>query len=111
MTTAVKLELSTPVLTAAAIIQFEYDLLVQWTLPFTIKRSFELVSSHDGRGDLSFRSLDGVLPLGANTPQTTHQKIADFRRVEHEVHVVVVMLVETGGHARLVVSNALKFSH
>lgn len=112
VTTIVKIELKTPVTATATTVQFKYDIEISTSSAFGIKRTFELVSSQSGRGDLSFRSLQVVLPdTSSLTPHTEHQTIADFRRAEHSVHVVVVMLVEIGGHARLVVSNALPFSY
>lgn len=111
VTTLVTLKLSNPVIDATTAVQFKYALDVTSTVAFDIKRSFELVSSQDGRGDLSFRSLQ-VLHAAADAALPTQlQTIDDFRRAEHSVHLVVVMLVEIGGHARLVVSNALPLSY
>ena len=111
VTTLVKVTLSSPVSDAAAAVQFKYALDVTSTVAFDIKRSFELVSSQSGRGDLSFRPLQIVHAAADAALPTQPQTIDDFRRAEHAVHVVVVMLVEIGGHARLVVSNALPFSY
>lgn len=111
VTTVVTVTLTTPAVNTFNAVRFAYDLRVMSPVAFVIKRSFELVSSQRGRGDLSFRPLvianPGTNPAPALQPQT----IDDFRRAEHDVHVVVVMLVEIGGRARLVVSNALLFSY
>lgn len=111
VTTSVKLELSSKVVDVGTVTRFEYDLVISPTSGFDIKRTFELISSQSGRGDLSFRSLEVARSTTNVAKQTVHQTIADFRRSERQVHVVVVMLVEIAGHARLVVSNALKFSY
>lgn len=86
--------------------RFDYDVQVERTsAAAVIKRSFELVSAERGRGDLSFRSLD--LVFSAQPQPLQRQSHIGYTRRERTLHLVVVMLVEIAGRARVAVSNVL----
>lgn len=70
---------------------------------YTVKRTMELIMGADGKGDLTFRTLE--LPSASDTiplPAT--------RQAARKLEVTVLMLVEIGDKARVAISNALPFN-
>lgn len=87
--------------------QFAYTLQVTKAGTVEARRTFELVCTDSGRGDLSFRAIDVPIPLASGTlPQT----VTDTRLESPGVHLVVAMLVDVAGKPRLALSNALTFA-
>ncbi|MCY0916455.1 hypothetical protein [Massilia antarctica] len=112
ITTAVTITLSAPVAAPSVSVPGtlpSYHINVQPApgTSFTVKRTMELVTGEDGKGDLTFRAL--ALPPATTTLAAGVGDIAlpELRRVEPQVQVMVLMLVEIGPAVRVVVSNSL----
>lgn len=73
---------------------------------YTLKRAMELITAPDGRGDLSFRTLE--LPPPAEVAQDTIALPAG-RQTASKFEVRLLMLVEIDDKPRVAVSNPLQF--
>jgi hypothetical protein len=114
VTTAVTVELTLPIPSPGVTVQgtpLSYLIKVQPTpgSTYKLKRAMELVTGKDGKGDLTFRTLELTpvpVPATGNAGTLTIA-LPDLRRVAHEAQVTVLLLVEINQKARVVVSNSL----
>jgi hypothetical protein len=113
VTSAVTLTLSPKTGSAVSVKRGEtlaYKMKILWTANFSIKRTLELITAAGGAGDMSFRAIEISIASGSGSSQTFDIEVPRFTRVETGVQVVVLMLVELGNHARVVVSPPLPVS-
>jgi hypothetical protein len=75
---------------------------------YTAKRTMELITGPDGKGDLTFRTLELPLASGTSASRDTIALPA-AQLAARKLEVRVLMLVDVGGKVRVVVSNALQF--
>lgn len=75
---------------------------------YTHKRTMELITGPEGRGDLSFRTLEFPPPAAQAIPQDTIA-LPRERLKAPKLEVRLLMLVEIGGKPRVVESNPLLF--
>lgn len=75
--------------------------------PYKIKRAMELVTGKNGKGDLTFRTLDLTSPPISVVTEHGNITMPHLGRAGSEIEVVVLLLVEVGQKARVAVSKPL----